>query len=83
MSNSNEIKTIRVPIFDGKEENYQTWWVRFRACGKLSGFVKALEDAPETDLPKNQAESKALTGTEEAVTNKKAAAKETIQLLRV
>ena len=51
-----ERKTTQVPIFDGKEENFQTWWVRLRACGKLSGFIKALEETPEPEICRNQKE---------------------------
>ena len=75
MSNSNKTKTIRIPIFDKKEENFQTWQVRFRANRKLSGFIKALEEIPDPDLLSNQAEVEALTGTDDDTKSKRAAVK--------
>ena len=75
MSNSNKTKTIRIPIFDKKEENFQTGQVRFRANRKLSGFIKALEEIPDPDLLSNQAEVEALTGMNNAIRSKRAAVK--------
>jgi len=46
-----ETRTVKVPTFDGKEENYQRWWLRFKAYSKLGGFSKAISTVPETDLP--------------------------------
>ena len=59
-----ETKKVRVPTFDGTDEKNQQWWLRFNAHTKLSGFSKAMKTTPEVDLPSNQAEADALTGTE-------------------
>ena len=75
MSSNEESKVIRVPIFDGKEGNFQTWQVRFRAYKKLSGFIKALEEILEPDLSNSQAEADALMGSNNASKKKIAAAK--------
>ena len=74
MSTEKDRKTTLVPIFDGKEENFQTWWVRFRACGKLSGFPKALGETPEPGLPSDQEEVESLSGTDITTKMNKAAA---------
>ena len=38
-----ERKTVWVPTFDGESDSYPMWWVRFKACAKVSGFDKALK----------------------------------------
>ena len=48
---NNKAKTICIPTFNGDESNYQTWWVRFKAHTKVSGFEKALNIITELDLP--------------------------------
>jgi len=64
------MRTVKVPTFDGKEENYQRWLLRFKAYSKLGGFTKAISTVSETDLPADQAEADALTGTDAATQNK-------------
>ena len=39
-------KSIRVPTFDGDEDQYQKWWMRFKAYSTLSGFSQALMENP-------------------------------------
>ena len=47
--------------------------MRFKAYAKLSGFSQALVDHPETDLPNDNNEAEALTGTDGATLKKKKA----------
>ena len=47
--------------------------MRFKAYAKLSGFSQALIDTRETDLPNNNEEAGALTGTDEDTLKKKKA----------
>ena len=67
-------KTVRVPSFNGKNEAFQICWVRFKAHGKMTRFVKALEETPETDLPSNHNEVENLIGTDDDAKKKKKAA---------
>ena len=69
----NDSKSIRVPTFDGNQDQYQKWWMRFKAYAKLSGFSQALVDHPETDLLNDNDEAEALTGTDSATLKKKKA----------
>ena len=29
MSDQEETKTVRVPVFNGNKDAFQTWWIRF------------------------------------------------------
>ena len=53
MSESNTSETsAKLPLFDGKGENFQLWVVRFNAYAKVKKFKKALEqpnNLPETE----------------------------------
>ena len=40
MSDSN--KSIAIPTFSGKNEDFQVWWTKFRAFGTAKGFINAL-----------------------------------------
>ena len=51
MSDSN--KSIALPTFNGKVEDYQVWWTKFMAFATAKGFEQALLGR-ETDLPAMQ-----------------------------
>ena len=68
-----ESKSIRIPTFNGNEDQYQKWWIRFKAYAKLAGFSKALVDTPEADLPGDNMEAEALTGSDDATVKKRSA----------
>ena len=72
-ASDHDSKSIRVPTFDGDEDHYQKWWMRFKACATLSGFSQALIDARETDPPNDYEEADALTGTDDDTLKKKKA----------
>ena len=36
-------KTVRAPVFDGSDAQYQKWWLRFKTHEKLAGVGKALK----------------------------------------
>ena len=42
---SEESTTVRVPVFNGKEKSYQSWFVRFQAFSRVKGFNNVLTDA--------------------------------------
>ena len=37
--------TVRVPIFDGKDESFHWWWIKFQAYLRVKGFNSVLKDA--------------------------------------
>jgi hypothetical protein len=45
------MKSVKVPSFNGKKEGFQTWWIRFRAFANAFGFLPALSATAEDDLP--------------------------------
>ena len=52
MSDTN--KSITLPTFSGKDEDFQVWWTKFRAFGTAKGFIDALLSR-ETNLPATEA----------------------------
>ena len=48
-------KFVKLPTFDGDEEKFQLWLVRFEAYATCCGFRAAVRDEPEKDLPANEA----------------------------
>ena len=48
----NETKSVSVPTFSGKEEDYELFWPRFVAYADMKGFAEAIEwENPDPDLP--------------------------------
>ena len=47
-------KSVRLPAFDGKDEDFELWWVRFKAYARVYKFVQALDNKPEPNLPVRQ-----------------------------
>ena len=35
---------IRVPVFNGKEKNFQSWCIKFQAYARVKGFHVVLKD---------------------------------------
>ena len=52
MSDTN--KSIALPTFSGKDEDFHVWWTKFRAFGTAKGFIDALLSC-EADLPATEA----------------------------
>ena len=44
-------KSVRMPTFDGSEENFPIFWMCFKAFAKVYRFAPALKIGGETDLP--------------------------------
>ena len=42
---SEESTTVKVPVFNGEEKSYQSWFVRFQAFSRVKGFNNVLVDA--------------------------------------
>ena len=68
-----ETKTVRAPTFDVTDDKYQKWRLRFKAYAKLAGVSKSIRTTTDVDLPSNQVEEDALTGTEPETKLKKKA----------
>ena len=54
----------QLPMFYGKEENFQMWWMRMRAFGEANRFGLALSEFEELALPRSYAEELDLKTTE-------------------
>ena len=50
MESMSSERSLRTPVFDGKPDSFQMWWVRFCAFAEVSGFLDILEENDE--LPK-------------------------------
>ena len=46
-------KKMQVPVFSGKPEDFQVWWMRFKAYATLIGFALAIGQKKEDDLEGN------------------------------
>ena len=55
-------KSVILPMFSGKDDEFQTWWTKFMAFATAKGVAQALKK--EADLPASQNE--ALNETEDA-----------------
>ena len=54
-------KSIKIPQFSGKQEEFQIWWMRFKAFAMLMKFAQALGEQKETNLPDDEEEATADT----------------------
>jgi hypothetical protein len=52
---SADIKSVKVPTFDGKRDSFQVWWLRFQAFSKAYKFRSAIDDKKGADLPNKEA----------------------------
>jgi hypothetical protein len=50
-TSSADIKSVKVPTFDGKRDSFQLWWLLFQAFSKAYKFRSAIDDTKESDLP--------------------------------
>ena len=49
---SEAAKSVNVPTFSGKEEDYELFWPRFEAYADMKGFAEAIDwENPDPDLP--------------------------------
>ena len=49
------IKSLRLPLFDGKHAKFQVWWTRLEAYAGVFGFLVALQPGGEADMPSTEA----------------------------
>ena len=45
MPNEESSISLRVPVFNGEEKNFQSWWIKFQAYSRVKGFHIVLKDA--------------------------------------
>ena len=48
ISNDDSSTALRVPVFNGEEKNFQSWWIKFQAYSRVKGFHGVLKDAGMT-----------------------------------
>ena len=36
--------SLKVPVFNGNEKNFQSWWIKFQAYAQIKGFHAVLKD---------------------------------------
>jgi hypothetical protein len=66
-TSSADIKSVKVPTFDGKRDSFQVRWLRFQAFSKAYKFRSAIDDKKEYDLPdKEESQPGDTTAQEEA-----------------
>ena len=51
MATKKSLKSIPVPMFNGMQKNFATFWIKMRAYGGMKGFQKALKPERELSLP--------------------------------
>ena len=44
MANEDSV-SVKVPVFNGDEKNFQSWWIKFQAYARVKGFNSVLKDA--------------------------------------
>ena len=48
MSNEDYGTSVKVPIFNGDEKKFQSWWIKFQAYARVKGFHSVLKDSGMT-----------------------------------
>ena len=66
---SEEATTIKIPVFDGKHENFQSWWIWFQAYARVKQFSTALKRSD--DLPGSEEEISDLSASTDATEKRK------------
>jgi len=59
------VRSLKVPTFSGRDEDFQLWWMRFCAYAALMKFALAIGKRPEADMPAG-GETELPTDTDEA-----------------
>lgn len=55
---SSEVKSARLPTFDGTLDKFPVWWTRFEAFAVVHKFEKAIRvNGPDSDLPASDSEA--------------------------
>jgi hypothetical protein len=47
--------SLKLPTFDGKDANFSMFWMRFKAYAGVKGFLQALQQDPDEDMPLDEA----------------------------
>ena len=51
------LKSLKLPLFDGEEKNFQIWWTRFRAYAGCHGFTQVIGTTKNVNLPDHEDET--------------------------
>jgi hypothetical protein len=60
---------LELPMFDGKNESFQVWWMKFSAYAMMMNFGQAVSTTVENDLPATEVPGNTVVETD---ANKKA-----------
>ena len=71
---SSELKTVKLPTFDGKRESFHMWWTRFCSYAMMYKFSPCLKPIEEVDLPADEEELATDTDEEKAARKRNALA---------
>jgi hypothetical protein len=74
MSDQSELKSVKIPQFDGKKESFQVWFARFRCYAAISKFTAAIQGNPEPDLPTREEQTSTDTDDQKAARKRNSAA---------
>eukprot|EP00957_Ditylum_brightwellii_P137598 10490112-Ditylum_brightwellii.AAC.1 len=66
---SEEATTIKIPVFDGKNKHFQSWWIRFQAYACVKQFSTVLKRS--NDLPGSEEEISDLSASTDATEKRK------------
>ena len=65
--------SVKTPIFNGDEKNFQSWWIKFQAYARVKGFHQVLTDSgmtiEESEIENLEAKDKVGSGGGNARTN--------------
>jgi hypothetical protein len=56
-------KSLRLPTYDGTDDQFQIFWMRVKAYAKVYNFAPALKIGVQTDLPATYSTSIDITTT--------------------
>lgn len=49
-----QTSSVKLPTFDEKEKNFNMYWIKFKAYAVVKGFLPALQEGGEKDMPPNE-----------------------------
>ena len=49
-----EQSSVKLPTFDGSTKHFAMFWMRFKAYSAVKGFLLAIQDSEDTDMPADE-----------------------------
>eukprot|EP00957_Ditylum_brightwellii_P189544 14428415-Ditylum_brightwellii.AAC.1 len=69
-TNKRAAKSIKLPTISRDKKSFQIWWMRFKACEIVYGFVQSIKQEADPNLPTRENEIIANTDTNAAAKRK-------------